>query len=271
VSPLSLIFGALVGLSLGLTGGGGAIFAVPLLVYGLAVDPRQAVGASLITVAATALVGFVQRARSGTVEFPTGLLFAIAGMLTAPLGAWLSHQIPEPVLLVLFGVLMLLIALRMWLTADRQDTPAIPEPISDNTRPSCHRDPKGELKITSRCAMILAAVGSSTGILTGLFGVSGGFLIVPALVAFSGMGMQRAIGTSLFVITLVSLSGIAGHFMTGGSVPWEITLLFLLGGLAGITAGTAIASRLAGRRLQQVFAAAIIGVGVFIITRNVWS
>src|SRR6186997_2040653 len=105
--PLTLLLGALVGFSLGLTGGGGAIFAVPLLVYGLAVDPRQAVGASLITVATTALLGFVQRARSGTVEFPTGLLFAVAGMLTAPIGAWLSHQIAEPLLLGLFGVLML--------------------------------------------------------------------------------------------------------------------------------------------------------------------
>ena len=86
VSSLSLILGTLVGLSLGLTGGGGAIFLVPLLVYGLAVDPRQAVGASLITVAAAALVGFVQRARGGTVKFSTGLVFAVAGMLTAPLG-----------------------------------------------------------------------------------------------------------------------------------------------------------------------------------------
>lgn len=271
MSPLSLIFGALVGLSLGLTGGGGALFAVPLLVYGLAVDPRQAVGASLITVAASASVGFVQRARFGTVEFPTGLLFAMAGMLTAPLGAWLSRQIPEPLLLILFGLLMLLIAVRMWLTAIRQEPAALPEPISGNTGPGCNRDPRGELKITSRCAMVLAAVGSSTGILTGLFGVSGGFLIVPALVTFSGMGVQRAIGTSLLVITLVSLSGIASHFMTGGSVPWEVTWLFLLGGLAGMTAGTVIASRLAGRRLQQVFAAAIVGVGVFVITRNVWS
>jgi uncharacterized membrane protein YfcA len=266
VSPLSFIFGTLVGVSLGLTGGGGAIFAVPLLVYGLAVDPRQAVGASLITVAATALVGFVQRARGGTVEFHTGLLFAVAGMLTAPLGALLSRQIPEPLLLVLFGLLMLAIAARMWLKAMRSQSLD-----SDNARSSCRRDPQGELKMTSRCAVLLAAVGLTTGILTGLFGVGGGFLIVPALVTFSGMGMQRAIGTSLFVITLVSLSGIASHFLTGGNVPWEITWLFLVGGLAGMWAGTAIASRLAGRRLQQVFATAIVGVGVFIIARNVWS
>ena len=119
-------------MSLGLTGGGGAIFAVPLLVYGLAVDPRQAVGASLITVAAAALVGFVQRARGGTVEFSTGLVFAVAGMLTAPLGASLSWQIPEPLLLVLFGLLMLVIAVRMWLKAVRPKSPPVCKPGSDN-------------------------------------------------------------------------------------------------------------------------------------------
>ena len=84
-SPLSLVLGAIVGISLGLTGGGGAIFAVPLLVYGLQVPSRDAIGVSLITVGATALVGFIQRARTRLVEFPTGLLFAVAGMTTAPL------------------------------------------------------------------------------------------------------------------------------------------------------------------------------------------
>lgn len=90
MSPLAILFGAVVGLSLGLTGGGGAIFAVPLLVYGLGVDPREAIGASLVTVGATALVGFLQRLRVGLVEMRTGLLFAVAGMTTAPLGSWLA-------------------------------------------------------------------------------------------------------------------------------------------------------------------------------------
>lgn len=270
MSPLSLVLGTIVGLSLGLTGGGGAIFAVPLLVYGLAVDPRQAVGASLITVAATALAGFVKRVRSETVEFPTGLLFAVAGMVTAPFGAWLSAQIPESLLLVLFGLLMLTIAARMWLNAVRQSVTACP-PAMDLGGTACHRSPQGELALTSRCAMLLAAVGLATGVLTGLFGVGGGFLIVPALITFSGMEMRRAIGTSLLVITLVSLSGIASYFLAGGVVPWQITVVFLAGGLGGMWAGTALANRLAGRRLQQIFAGAIILVGIFVITRNLWS
>ena len=102
------------GLSLGLTGGGGAIFAVPLLVYWIGVDPPTAVAISLITVAATAAVGAVERWRYGQVEIPTGLLFAAAGMLTAPVGSWLGGRIPEQPLLVSFAMLMLVIAVRMW-------------------------------------------------------------------------------------------------------------------------------------------------------------
>jgi len=282
MSPLSLVCGAIVGFSLGLTGGGGAIFAVPLLVYGLEVDSRQAVGVSLITVGATALFGFVERARGHMVELPTGLLFAVAGMITAPLGAWLSRRLPEPLLLVLFGCLMLVIALRMWLTSARwtwsrkdrrkaqygSESPTRAEPAGSA---ACRRDAAGKLALTSRCALRLTLVGLAAGVLTGLFGVGGGFIIVPALVAFSGMNLQRAIGTSLLVITLVSLSGIASHFLAVGTVPWTLTGMFLAGSLAGLVAGSRLASRLAGPRLQQVFATAIVLVGVFVLVRNIWS
>ena len=96
---LSLIFGAVVGLSLGLTGGGGAIFAVPLLVYGLGVDPREAIAISLAAVGATSLVGFLHRWKLGQVEIRTGLLFAVAGMVGAPVGTWIAGFLPETVLL----------------------------------------------------------------------------------------------------------------------------------------------------------------------------
>ncbi len=116
---LNPIFGAVVGLSLGLTGGGGSIFAVPLLIYGLGVRPREAIGVSLAAVGVTALVGAVQRLRSGQVEVKTGLLFAAAGMLATPAGAWLGGRLPEAVLLVLFAGLMIAVAVRMWLKAAR--------------------------------------------------------------------------------------------------------------------------------------------------------
>jgi uncharacterized membrane protein YfcA len=271
MSPLGLILGTMVGCSLGLTGGGGAIFAVPLLVYGMAVDPRQAVGVSLITVAGTALVGFLQRARAAQVEFPTGLLFAVAGMTTTPAGVWLSRQLPEAALLIAFGVLMLVIAVRMWRNAQQKEPAAVCVPVDDNAGPVCRRDPHGELQLTSRCAMLLAAVGLGAGVLTGLFGVGGGFIIVPALVAFSGMGMQRAIGTSLLIITLISVTGVVTQLASGGTVPWNVTLPFLLGSIAGLFAGTALARRLAGPHLQKVFAVAVVVVGVFVIVRSLGS
>jgi uncharacterized protein len=267
--PLTLFFGALVGFSLGLTGGGGAIFAVPLLVYGLHVPAHEAVGVSLLTVGCTALVGFAHRARSGLVEFPSGLLFAAAGMTGAPLGAWLANRTPEALLLGLFAVLMLVIAVRMWSKAG-DPAAALPIITSADAGPTCQRDPEGKLRLTSRCAMLLAVVGLAAGVLAGLFGVGGGFIIVPALVMFSGMGMQRAIGTSLLVITLVSVSGTTSHLLAGKDLSLETAGIFSAGSIAGLFAGSVLAQRLAGPVLQRVFAAAIVVVAAYVMFRTVW-
>lgn len=265
---LTLFLGALVGFSLGLTGGGGAIFAVPLLVYGLGVPAREAVGVSLLTVGSTSLVGFVQRARRGMVEFPTGLLFAVAGMIGAPAGAWLGSRIPEAVLLGLFALLMLVIAARMWLKA--ADSAARLPVMDDNQGPTCRRDPEGKLRITSQCALLLGIIGLAAGVLSGLFGVGGGFIIVPALVMFSGMGMQRAIGTSLLVITLISVSATVSHLLAGKDLSLSTAAVFTVGSVGGLFAGTWLAQRLAGPVLQKLFSAAIIVVALYVIFRTLW-
>lgn len=267
---LTLLFGALVGFSLGLTGGGGAIFAVPLLVYGMGVPAREAVGVSLLTVGSTALVGFVQRARSGMVEFPTGLLFAGAGMIGAPVGAVLADRIPEAVLLGLFAVLMLVIARRMWRKAG-DSTARLPIMMDDNAGPTCRRDPEGKLRLTSQCSLLLGLVGLGAGVLAGLFGVGGGFVIVPALVVFSGMGIQRAIGTSLLVITLVSAAGTATHLLAGKDLTLATAVTFTAGSIVGLFAGSGLAQRLAGPALQKVFAAAIVVVALYVIFRTFLS
>jgi uncharacterized membrane protein YfcA len=266
---LTLLLGALVGFSLGLTGGGGAIFAVPLLVYGVGVPAREAVGVSLLTVGSTSLVGFVQRAWRGMVEFPTGLLFAMAGMLGAPVGSWLADRIPEPILLILFAVLMLVIAARMWSKA-QDATARLPIIADDQAGPTCRRDPEGQLRITSQCAVLLGLVGLGAGVLSGMFGVGGGFIIVPALVVFSGMGMQRAIGTSLLVITLISASGTASHWLAGKDLSLGTAGLFTTGSIAGLFAGSGLAQRLAGPTLQKVFAAAIVVVALYVMFRTDW-
>lgn len=267
---LTLLLGTIVGFSLGLTGGGGAIFAVPLLVYGLGVPAREAVGVSLLTVGSTSLIGFVQRARSGMVEFPTGLLFALAGMIGAPVGAIVADRMPEAVLLGLFAVLMLVIAVRMWRKAD--DAAArLPVIMDDDAGPTCRRDPAGKLRLTSRCALLLGLVGLGAGLLSGMFGVGGGFIIVPALVVFSGMGMQRAIGTSLLVITLISAAGTASHLIAGKDLSMSTAGEFTAGSIAGLLAGSWLAQRLAGPTLQKVFATAIVLVALYVVFRTFWQ
>jgi uncharacterized membrane protein YfcA len=261
--------GLVVGLSLGLTGGGGAIFAVPLLVYWIGVDPPTAVAISLITVAATAAVGAVERWWYGQVEIPTGLLFAAAGMLTAPLGSWLGSRIPEQPLLVAFAILMLVIAGRMWRKAQDVEERLPPGALAGGSGPACRRDPEGKLRITSRCATVLALVGLSVGLLSGVFGVGGGFLIVPALVTFAAMGVPRAVGTSLFVMTLVGISAVASQVAAGRQIPLEIAGGFVVGSIPGLFAGSAIGRRLTGPLLARLFAIAIVAVAAFVIAREV--
>jgi uncharacterized membrane protein YfcA len=266
MSGLAILFGCIVGVSLGLTGGGGAILAVPLLVYGLGVPPREAVLVSLFVVTATAFVGFVQRALRGMVEFPTALLFGGAGMLAAPFGAQLAATISERLLMLMLAALMAVIAARVWMTAAPES-----DLLLTTDEPSdayCRRDAKGRLRLSSRCAVILLLVGLVTGLLTGLFGVGGGFLIVPALLTFSGMTIQRAVGTSLLISTAVGVIGLVSHLARGEPLPTTVALPFLAGSVLGLFFGASIAHRVAGHRLQQIFAAAIILMAAFIALQS---
>lgn len=269
MAPLSLIFGAVVGLSLGLTGGGGAIFAVPLLVYGLGVSPREAVAISLAAVGATSFVGFLHRWKLGEVELRTGLLFAMAGMVGAPVGTWIASLIPEAILLLAFAGLMVIVAIRLWQQASHPVLPPAACPIPEQQDgPTCQRDATGALILNSRCAVLLLVVGVLTGVLSGLFGVGGGFVIVPALVLFSGMSIHRAVGTSLMVIALVSVSGVAAQAWAGRVIDPVVTSLIVAGGIAGLFAGQRIGRRLSGPTLQKVFVIAILAVAAFVIVRN---
>ena len=268
---LAVIFGSVVGFALGLTGGGGGVFAVPLLVYGLAVAPRAAIGISLASMGGTAMFGAVARLVHGEVEWRTGLLFAIAGMLGAPVGSYFSTLVPENVLLVMFAMLMIVVAQRMWSKARNPLLPSgvcITENEAVPERNACTRDADGKLRLSSRCARLLAVVGLMTGVLSGMFGVGGGFVIVPALVLFSGMAIHQAVGTSLFVIVLVSFSGVASHIAGGNELSWETTLQFMVGGFAGMWLGGIVAKRLKGPTLQKIFAVAVVLVAAFVIVKT---
>ncbi|ETW92613.1 MAG: membrane protein [Candidatus Entotheonella factor] len=260
MTVLSLFFGALVGFSLGLTGGGGSIFAVPLLVYGLSVAPREAIGISLAAVGATALIGGLQRVLAGEVDLRTGVLFALAGMLGAPMGAWLNADIPESLLLGMFAGLMVFVATRMWGKTSLTNQVA---------HASAQTVEGGESHTGLRGMLLLISIGLLAGVLSGMFGVGGGFVIVPALVLVSGMAIHRAVATSLIVIALVSVSGGMSYMLAGRPIELSLAGLFVLGGVAGMGAGTQLSRKLSGPVLQKGFAFAIGLVAVFMIVKSV--
>lgn len=269
---LAVLFGCGVGFALGLTGGGGGVFAVPLLVYGLAVAPHEAVGISLASVGGIAFAGAMPRLRRGEVEFRIGLLLAVAGMMGAPIGSYLATLLPEKSLLAMFGGLMLVVAWRMWAKTRK---PQITANTTTDTNPisqpqfACKRTNDGNLQLTAKCVRLLLMIGLLTGILSGMFGVGGGFVIVPALVLVSGIEIHRAVGTSLLAIFLISISGVASYLINGRELSLDTTLQFLVGGFVGIYLGGRVASKLNGETLQKVFATAVVFVATFVIVKTI--
>lgn len=256
---VALLSGLLVGGSLGLTGGGGSIFAVPLLVYALGFAPAAAITLSLAMVGLTAGFGAALRLGRAEIDWAAGLVFAAAGMLWAPVGGWLGRQLPPALLLSGFALLMLWVGARMWRRRPDDEVPRGPCVVPAGGRPG------------PGCYLRLAAAGTAAGLLSGLFGVGGGFIIVPALLYVTGCSLHRAIATSLLVIFLISLSGVAASILHGTSWPWRVAAVFVAGGLAGMAGGSALRSRLPARQLQKVFAVAMGLVAVFMLVKNIPS
>ena len=232
-------------MSLGLIGGGGSILTVPILVYFLGVDVREAVGMSLAVVGATSLFGAFLHYRKGNLEMRSGLTFGTAGIFGAFLGSPLTHLVTPKVLLLIFSVLMIVVAVSMFWRRKH---------AADETR---------------REANIYKAVaaGFAVGILTGFLGVGGGFLIVPALVFFGGLRMKQAVGTSLLVIALNCAAGLVGHLSYG---VFDLSLTFWVTALAivGAVAGTILSHRFSAAALQKSFAFLVLGVAVFLLIKN---
>jgi len=260
---VAVLFGLLVGFALGLTGGGGSIFALPLLVYGLGMAMRDAVALSLFAVTVAAAFGTLGALRARLVDYRVGLIFAAGGMLAAPLGLRLSRLLPETVLLPAFALVMLFVATSMWRRATRDPSAAavVRADLVLNSDPGagpvCRVQPNQRIQLTAPCTAVLAVSGLGTGMLTGLFGVGGGFVIVPTLMFVTQITIHRAVATSLLVITLVGLSGITSILGSGQSLPALIAALFGSGALCGMLLGRRLGRRLAGARLQKTFAIAM--------------
>ncbi len=248
---LSVVLGSIVGLSLGLTGAGGAILALPLLVYGLGMAPAEAVPVSLAAAGSAAFAGFLQRLRGREVAVGAGLLLAGGGAVGAPVGAWIGQQLSPAVLMGLFSIILCVAAARMWRSAGTKA----------DVRPSACAT--GSL--SRRCTVVLTFAGIFTGVLSGTFGVGGGFVIVPVLVLATGMEIRRAAATSLLVISIVSAVALVSVALHGQPINIVIALPFLGGGLLGMALGTGLARRLPTARLQQGFAMMMLGVALFTV------
>ena len=240
---MSLVFllAAGIGIVLGALGGGGAILAMPILLYVARVPAREAITISLIVVGATSLVGALLKARQSEVRFRQGLVFAAAGMVGAFLGARVTAHVP-PVFLVLgFAVLMLVAAVLM-------------------VRPVRPGQPK------VRPALVLP-VGLAAGFLTGAVGAGGGFIVVPALALVLGVPTREAIGTSLLVIALQSFAGAAGQ-LVGVQIDWALAGGMVAAALLGVVAGTLGARKLPHLLLRRGFAGLMVIAAVYLGARQ---
>ena len=247
---LGLASGSLVGFSLGLVGGGGSILAVPLLVYLVGVsDPHVAIGTSAIAVAANAAVNLVNHARVGNVKWRCASAFALAGVAGAFLGSTLGKVIEGQKLLALFAIVMMAVGALMLKGRAGAGEPSV--------RLNRENLPK------------LVALGGLTGALSGFFGIGGGFLIVPALIAATGMPILSAVGSSLVAVTAFGLTT-AANYALSGLVDWYLAALFISGGVIGGMLGAGSASSLAARKgaLNTVFAALIFAVAIYMLVRN---
>ena len=281
---LALPVGILIGLSLGALGGGGSILTVPALVYLLGVSPHSATTASLIIVGITSLVGVAAHLRAGRVRVRSGIVFGVLGAGGAFLGSRLSASIRPDVLLAAFSVLLAGAAVTM---LRRRPSAAPSAEVPDGTRPAVPAQPPGRSGVGvavrhspslapprpqhgSRVSPArVAAAATIVGLVTGFFGVGGGFVVVPALVLALGFDMPAAVGTSLLVIAINSGSALLSRLGTHAHIEPGLLLAFTAAAIAGAVAGSRIASKVRPERLVGAFAVLMIAVALYTAARSV--
>jgi hypothetical protein len=248
---LALASGSLVGFSLGLIGGGGSILAVPLMFYLVGVpDAHVAIGTSAIAVGANAAANLFQHGRRGTVKWRCAAVFAAAGVAGAFAGSTVSKLVDGQRLLMLFALLMFVVGASM---LRRRKSVG-----NEGVHLSRENLPK------------LLVLGFLAGLLSGFFGIGGGFLIVPGLMLATGMPILNAIGSSLVAVSAFGLTT-AANYAWSGLVDWRLAAIFLAGGVIGGLAGATLARRLADKRgaLNVTFALVIFAVATYMLVRSV--
>ncbi|HUZ24621.1 MAG TPA: sulfite exporter TauE/SafE family protein [Streptosporangiaceae bacterium] len=265
---IAIAAGLLIGLSLGALGGGGSILTVPALVYLLGQSAHQATTASLLVVGIAAVVGAIVHARAGRVRLRAGAVFGLLGIAGSYAGSLASAAVPAGVLLAGFGLLMLAVAAVMFL---RRGGPGpARRAASGGSAASAGSGGSGTGAASGgRHAVLVAAAATGVGLITGFFGVGGGFVVVPALVLVLGFDMATAAGTSLVVIAVnsaVALAVRAGH--GGLSLDWALVAVFTVAAAAGALAGGRVAGRVSPRRLTAAFTVLVVLVGGYTLARS---
>lgn len=261
---LGLVLAAVVGISLGLIGSGGSILTVPILVYIMGVDPVLATAYSLFIVGATSLVGGIQSAVQKKVDFKTVLIFGIPSIAAVyATRLWLVPIIPQEVitigtfvitkaiaLMLLFAVVMILASVSM----------IMPEknPLTEDNTPLKYNYP------------LILLEGLGVGMLTGLVGAGGGFLIIPALVLLAKMPMKLAVGTSLFIIAAKSLFGFIGDLQGSQVIDWKLLGGFTVLAIAGIFGGIMLSKKISGDKLKTSFGWFVLIMGIYIIIKEIF-
>ncbi len=234
-----VVAGILIGLLLGILGAGGAIFTAPVLIFAFDVPPREATTVSLVVVLLAAASGLLGHRGTRTVQWREGSVFGAVGIVAAVAGSWLATVAPERVLTGAFAVLLVVAAVAM-----------VRQPAAS------------EIRGGRRSLLIVAVAALGVGLITGFFGVGGGFVIVPALVLVLGFGIREATATGLLVISINALAALA---VRGPEyLDWAIALPMAAGAVAGSFAGAKLAPRMPRERLRQAFAVLMVGAAVML-------
>ena len=259
---ISSALGAFVGLLLGLTGAGGGIVSVPLLVFGLHMPVSEAGPIGLVAIGLSTSIGALHGLKEKQLRSKAAIFMSLFGLLFSPFGLWLAQKLPNTPLLVLFALVLLYVSARMWMQASQTLSGKAPQRTK---APPCQLDLSiGKLIWTMPCARALMFAGAIAGLLSGLLGVGGGFIIVPSLKKFTDLPMKAIIATSLGVLALVSAGG-AFISLASGTLNLPIAIPFALGALGGIFIGKALEKRLSGARVQQIFSAFTLLVAISLI------
>lgn len=240
---LVLALSVLIGITLGLLGGGGSILTVPILVYVAHLPTKDGIATSLLVVGITSAVAMLAHAREGRVAWRVGALFGVTSMAGAYAGGRVAHYLPASWLLGAFTLMMIATAVAMM--RPRTEAPAAADPGVGRA----------------------IGIGVAIGLLTGIVGAGGGFVIVPALVLFSKLPMRTAVGTSLLVITMNSLAGFAGA-LAHATIPWRLAGLVTVAAVAGSLLGTVFAGRVKPEVLRRGFAWFVLAMAAFMVFKQ---